>query len=86
MWDITSLSVPEFMENHLVTESEYFNILSGIKSPIYLNDKLKLMGYIMRESDEYSAVDLNILFELFSTSQPSQRFGSKLLANVTLPG
>lgn len=50
------------MDNYLITETEYFNLLASIKSPIYLSDKLKLMAYIMKESEEYSEIDLNILF------------------------
>ena len=70
------------MESPTISSHEYFNIFKGMNSPVFLRDKLKLMEFIMRESNEYSSIDINILFELFESHPIMQKHGSKSAAQI----
>lgn len=56
------MTIPDFMENSIITEAEYFSIYKALNSPIKLEEKIKLLKFVMRESEDYSNVHLNILF------------------------
>ena len=74
------------MESASISQHEYFNIFKGLTSPVYLTDKLKLMEFIMRESNEYTTIDINILFELFDTSLPTMNRPNAKNQSIALHG
>jgi hypothetical protein len=56
-----SSAIPEFLEEALITENEYFDLFKLLKSTLKLSEKLALLSYL-KEQHPQRVIDLNDLF------------------------